>query len=41
MNNNLINLFLIRKNAIDMLIARNYDKDFLAWSNTRTPLRFN
>ena len=39
MNNNLINLFLIRKNAIDMLIARNYDKDFL--DNTHKNIDFN
>ena len=29
MNNSLINLFTIRNNAIDMLIDRKYDKDFL------------
>jgi DNA-directed RNA polymerases I, II, and III subunit RPABC1 len=29
MNNSLINLFTIRNNAIDMLIDRMYDKDFL------------
>lgn len=39
MNNSLINLFTIRKNAIDMLIARNYDKDFL--ENIHKNIDFN
>ena len=38
MNNNLTNLFIIRKNAIDMLIERNYDKDFL--ENTHQNIDF-
>jgi DNA-directed RNA polymerases I, II, and III subunit RPABC1 len=29
MNNSLVNLFIIRNNAIDMLIERNYNKEFL------------